>query len=67
MIVRQIGVLIDQLATTTTILFTDQNVPFALRHAHRGYILQKGRIAFAGTADELRRNREIQEKYLSVA
>ncbi|MEQ6916288.1 ABC transporter ATP-binding protein [Halomonas aquatica] len=66
-IVQQIGELIDDLASTTTILFTDQSVPFALRHASKAYILQKGQVAYAGTTAELRENPELQERYLSVA
>ncbi|WP_372613827.1 ABC transporter ATP-binding protein [Halomonas sp.] len=66
-IVHQIGELIDDLASTTTILFTDQSVPFALRHARKAYILQKGQVAYAGTSAELRENPELQERYLSVA
>ncbi|MFQ5521023.1 MAG: ABC transporter ATP-binding protein, partial [Candidatus Methylomirabilia bacterium] len=43
-IVQQVGRLIDALARTTTILLTEQNIPFALKHARRGYIIEKGRI-----------------------
>lgn len=66
-IVQQIGQLIDQLAQTTTILFTDQSVHFALRHARRAYILEKGQVVHVATSDELRDNTEIQDRYLSVA
>jgi len=66
-IVEQISELLDRLAASTTILFTEQNLAFALRHAQRGYILQKGRIVFAGSGNELRNQPEILEKYLSVA
>lgn len=66
-IVRQIGELIDDLAKTTTILFTDQSVPFALKHASRAYILEKGQVAYEGTTVELRVSPELQERYLSVA
>jgi branched-chain amino acid transport system ATP-binding protein len=38
-IVQQMGELIDDLSQTTTILFTDQSVRFALKHARRAYIL----------------------------
>lgn len=66
-IVQQIGALMDRLAKTTTLLFTDQNLPFALRHAHRGYVLQKGRVVYAGTTDEIRDDPEVKERYLVVA
>ncbi|MDX1465066.1 MAG: hypothetical protein R3215_05120 [Halomonas sp.] len=55
------------LASTTTILFTDQSVAFALHHARRAYILQKGQVAYAGTTAELRETPDLQERYLSVA
>ncbi len=65
-IVQQIGALIDRLAETTTILFTDQSVRFALRHAQRGYILQKGRIVYEGSAQRIAEDPDVQ-RYLSVA
>ncbi|WP_275668704.1 hypothetical protein [Halomonas urmiana] len=42
-------------------------MPFALRHAQKAYILQKGQVAYAGTTAELRENPDFQERYLSVA
>lgn len=66
-IVQQIGALIDRLAETTTILLTDQSVPFALKHAGRGYILQKGQVVYQGSTDIIRDDPQVQERYLSVA
>lgn len=66
-IVKQIGALIDELAATTTILFTDQSVHFALKHAKRAYILEKGRIVHEAPAAALREDRETQDRFLSVA
>ena len=63
---RQIGTMIDRLAETTTILFTDQSIRFALRHAQRGYILQKGRVVFEGSAQRIAHDPEVQ-RFLSVA
>nr|WP_202411719.1 ABC transporter ATP-binding protein [Paracandidimonas lactea] len=65
-IVRQIGALIDELAKTTTILFTDQSVHFALRHARRAYILEKGRVVHEASSEALRADTETQQRYLSV-
>lgn len=65
-IVQQIGVLIDRLAQTTTILFTDQSVRFALRHARRGYILQKGRIVYEGSTQRIAEDPQVQ-RFLAVA
>lgn len=66
-IVKQIGALIDELSRTTTILFTDQSVHFALKHAQRAYILEKGQVVHEATTDALRQDEETQNRYLSVA
>ena len=66
-IVQQIGALIDDLSKTTTILFTDQSVRFALKHAHRAYILEKGQVVHEATSDELRADQATQDRFLSVA
>ncbi len=65
-IVQQIGKLIDALAKTTTILFTDQSVHFALKHASRAYILEKGRVVHTASSKELALDVETQNRYLSV-
>ncbi|MFA5520918.1 MAG: ABC transporter ATP-binding protein [Castellaniella sp.] len=66
-IVQQIGALIDSLAQGTTIIFTDQSVHFALRHARRAYILEKGRVVHEVETRTLAEDAELQERYLSVA
>lgn len=66
-IVKQIGALIDELSKTTTILFTDQSVHFALKHAQRAYILEKGQVVHEATTDDLRTDEETQNRFLSVA
>ena len=65
-IVQQIAQLIDELAQTTTILFTEQNVRFALQHADRGYVIEKGRIRHHASTEELRANPALLERMLSV-
>lgn len=66
-IVKQIGALLDQLSQTTTILFTDQSVHFALKHAQRAYILEKGMIVHEASSEALINDTETQHRYLSVA
>ncbi len=66
-IVQQIGELIDDLSQTTTILFTDQSVRFALKHAQRAYILEKGQVVHEAASDELRTDQATQDRFLSVA
>jgi branched-chain amino acid transport system ATP-binding protein len=41
------------------VLLAEQNALFALRHAARGFILEKGRIRYEGTAEELRGSEEL--------
>ncbi|MCK7543565.1 ABC transporter ATP-binding protein [Marinobacter bryozoorum] len=66
-IVQQIGRLIDDLSKSTTIVFTDQSVHFALKHAQRAFILERGKVVHEASSDELRNDTETQERYLSVA
>ncbi len=51
-------------AQGTTVLVVEQNALMALGVAHRGYILQTGRIVLEDTADNLRQNPEVQKAYL---
>ncbi len=48
----------------TTILLVEQNAYMALTVAHRGYVLQTGEIALAGSASELQANEEVRKAYL---
>jgi len=65
-IVQQIGALIEELSKVTTILLTEQNVKFALGHASRGYVIEKGVIRHHATTGEYRADPTILERYLSV-
>ncbi len=47
-----------------TVLLVEQNAKAALRIADRGYVLETGRIALQGPADELLANRDVQRAYL---
>jgi branched-chain amino acid transport system ATP-binding protein len=49
-----------------TILFSEQNVPFATAIADRGYVIEKGQIRFEGSMDELAANEEVKQKYLML-
>lgn len=49
------------------VLLVEQQVRLVLDVADRGYVLQRGRVALAGTGEELRRDRaDIERSYLSV-
>jgi branched-chain amino acid transport system ATP-binding protein len=47
-----------------TVFLVEQNAHHALRLAHRGYVMQNGRIALAGTGAELLANDEVRAAYL---
>jgi len=49
-----------------TILLIEQNATLALRHSHRGYVLETGRIALKGTSQELMGNEHIRKAYLGM-
>ncbi len=49
-----------------TIVIVEQNVRAALSLAGRAYVLDKGHIVFAGSADELHAAPEIMNRYLGV-
>jgi branched-chain amino acid transport system ATP-binding protein len=51
-------------ASGTTILLVEQNAHMALSVAHRGYVLETGRIVLSGSAKELEANAEVQKAYL---
>jgi branched-chain amino acid transport system ATP-binding protein len=51
---------------STTILLVEQNALMALSIAHRGYVLQNGRIVIDDTAANLKRNEMVRAAYLGV-
>jgi len=50
----------------TAIVIVEQNARLALRIAHRGAILESGRIVLEGTARDLEENPDVREAYLGV-
>ncbi|MCC7106607.1 MAG: ABC transporter ATP-binding protein [Chloroflexi bacterium] len=49
-----------------TVLLVEQNASLALEIADHAYVLETGRVALSGAADELRANPRVQESYLGV-
>lgn len=49
-----------------TILLVEQDVAITLNSAQRIYVLAHGRIAVAGTKEELMKDRDIREVYLGL-
>ncbi|WNC13601.1 ABC transporter ATP-binding protein [Brevibacillus brevis] len=50
----------------TTVLLIEQNAKAALRLAHRGYVLETGRIVMENTAEVLRSDESIVKAYLGA-
>ncbi len=50
----------------TTVLLVEQDVQVALEHAHRGYVLETGRIVQSGPAEELLDDPRIRQAYLGL-
>lgn len=54
------------LESGTTIFLVEQNAHMALKVAHRGYVMENGRITLEGTADSLLHNEEVKRAYLGI-
>ncbi len=50
----------------TSILLAEQNVYAALKVAHRGYVIEEGRVALQGPREELIGNEEVRRAYIGV-
>ncbi len=51
-------------AEGSTVLLVEQNARSALRIAHRGYVLETGRVVLEGPSEDLLANRDVQRAYL---
>jgi len=66
-LVREVFNIISQInARGVTVLLVEQNVRQALEIAHRGYVLETGRIARSGPARDLLEDPEIKRVYLGL-
>ena len=68
LVIRQIFEIIRKInrESNTTIFLVEQNANLALQIAHRGYVIENGRIVFSGKAEELLKNTDIQKAYLGI-
>jgi branched-chain amino acid transport system ATP-binding protein len=66
LIVKQIFEVIREIneQQKVTVFLVEQNAHHALRLAHRGYVMQTGRIVLEGRGDELLANEEVRAAYL---
>jgi branched-chain amino acid transport system ATP-binding protein len=69
LIVQEIFEIITQLNLRkgTSFLIAEQNINISLNHAHRGYVIDSGRVVLSGTADELLGRGNLHEIYLGVS
>jgi branched-chain amino acid transport system ATP-binding protein len=69
LIVKQIFEVIGEInrQQKVTVFLVEQNAYHALKLAHRGYVMQTGRITLAGAGSELLANPEIRAAYLDGA
>jgi len=50
----------------TTIFLVEQNAHLALKIAHRGYVMENGRIVLEGSAERLRQDEAVRSAYLGL-
>ncbi len=68
LLVQEIFRMIQQInAQGTAVLLVEQNAAMALAIAHRGYVLETGRIVLSGPAAELRAHPAVGQAYLGRA
>ena len=67
LIVKVLGEFIEVIKKEgMTVLLSEQNTKFALKHADRAYIVDNGSIKYEGSIAELEQNKEIKKRYLAV-
>ena len=65
LLVKEIFHIIQEINESgTTVLLVEQNANMALSIADKAYVLETGRIALAGTAEELGRSEAVRKAYL---
>jgi branched-chain amino acid transport system ATP-binding protein len=68
LIIKQIFEIIKKLneENNATIFLVEQNANQALHIAHRGYVMENGKITLSGSAGDLLKNDAIQKAYLGI-
>jgi len=64
MVARIFDIVREIAARGVTILLVEQNARLALEVAHRGYVMESGTIALAGSAQALLEDPRVKEAYL---
>jgi branched-chain amino acid transport system ATP-binding protein len=68
LVVRQIFEIISKInrENNTTIFLVEQNANLALQVAHRGYVMETGRITLSDSAAHLLANEDVKRAYLGI-
>ncbi len=68
LIVKQIFEIIRKInkESNTTIFLVEQNANLALKVAHRGYVMENGKITLTDTAASLLENEDVKKAYLGI-
>jgi len=68
LVVRQIFDIIKKVnnESNTTIFLVEQNANLALKVAHRGYVMETGRITLSDTSQNLLANEDVKKAYLGI-
>ncbi|MES0396124.1 MAG: ABC transporter ATP-binding protein [Syntrophobacteria bacterium] len=68
LVVKQIFEIIRKVNTenNTTIFLVEQNANLALKVAHRGYVMETGRITLADSAEKLLADEKVKKAYLGL-
>ena len=67
-VVKQIFSIIEKInqESRTTIFIVEQNANLALKAAHRGYVMETGRITMTDTGENLLANEDVKKAYLGM-
>jgi branched-chain amino acid transport system ATP-binding protein len=67
-VVKQIFSIIEKInqESKTTIFIVEQNANLALKAAHRGYVMETGRITMTDTGENLLANEDVKKAYLGI-
>jgi len=68
LVIKQIFEIIEMInrENNTTIFLVEQNAHQALKIAHRGYVMENGRIVMEDSAESLLKNEDIKRAYLGL-
>jgi branched-chain amino acid transport system ATP-binding protein len=65
-VTQEIYQVLDGLTEETTVLMVEQNVEQALKHSHRAYVLESGRMTQSGLSKDLVEDKDIRRAYLGM-